>query len=147
MDASKDVRAAVYEELSADPLIDTDDIEVEVLNGAVSLNGTVPSQAQCSEAAVAARRVLGVTAVHNLLDVALPSDDYGDDSALAQLANQALAANVSVPEGIQASAHEGSLLLTGTVSSSAQRVAAENAAAGCAGVLSITNEIVVENSP
>ena len=145
MDASTDIRAAVYGALIEDPLIDTDDIEVQVLNGDVLLNGTVPSQAQSSEATVAARRVVGVTAVHNLLGVALPSDDYGDDAALAQLANDALAANVAVPKGIQASAREGNLLLTGTVSSSAQRAAAQNAVAGCAGVVSITNEIVVES--
>ena len=88
-----------------------------------------------------------MTAVHNLLDVALPSDDYGDDAALAQFANDALAATAAVPEGIQASAREGNVLLTGTVSSSAQRVAAESAVAGCAGVLSITNEITVESGP
>ena len=147
MDTSRDIRAAVYEELRVDPLIDTDDIEVKVLNGDVLLNGTVPSQAQCSEAAVAARRVGGVTAVHNLLDVAMPSQDYGDDAALGQLANRALAANVAVPAGVQASAREGSVVLTGMVSSSSQRVAAENAVAGCAGVLSISNDIVVESGP
>jgi osmotically-inducible protein OsmY len=147
MDASRDIRAAVCEELRVDPLIDTDDIEVEVLGGDVSLNGTVPSQAQCSEAAVAAHRVGGVTAVHNLLDVALPSQYYGDDAALAQLANQALAANAAVPEGIQASAREGNIILTGMVSSSSQRVAAENAAAGTGGVLSVINEIVVKSRP
>lgn len=147
MDTSSDIRAAVYEELRVDPLIDTDDIEVEVLNGDVLLNGTVPSQAQCSEATAAARRVGGVAAVHNLLDVALPSPDYGDDAAQAQLVNDALAANLALPRGIQASAREGNLVLTGTVSSSSQRVAAENAAAGCAGVLSIINEIVVEGGP
>lgn len=145
MAASRDIRAAVYEELRVDPLIDTDDIEVEVLGGDVSLNGTVPSQAQCSEAAVAARRVGGVTAVHNLLDVALPSQYYGDDAALARLANQALAADAAVPEGVQASAREGNVIVTGMVSSSSQRVAAENAAAGTGGVLSVINEIVVKS--
>jgi len=39
-----DIRAAVYEELVTDPLIDADDIVVEVFNGDVSLEGTVPSQ-------------------------------------------------------------------------------------------------------
>jgi osmotically-inducible protein OsmY len=145
MDASSDIRAAVEHELRVDPLIDTADIEVEVLNGDVLLNGTVPTQVQSSEATVAARRVGGVTAVHNLLDIALPSGDYGDDAALAQLVNDALAANVGRPEGIQASANEGNVVLTGMVSSSSQRLAAENAAAGCAGVLSIANEIVVES--
>ena len=146
MDASRDIRAAVYEELRADPLIDTDDIEVKVFGSDVSLDGTVPSQAQFSEAGVAARRVGGVTTVHNLLDIALPSQYWGDDAALARLANQALAANAAVPEGIQASARGGKLILTGMVSSSSQRAAAENAAAGTGGVISVINEIVVESS-
>ena len=86
----RDIRAAVYEALVTDPRIDADDIVVELLLGDVTLNGTVPSQAQRSEAAAAARQVAGATTVQNLLAVALPSDDYGDDTALAQLVNEAL---------------------------------------------------------
>jgi osmotically-inducible protein OsmY len=41
----KDIRVAVYEELVTGPLIDADDIVVEVINGDVSLDGTRPSQA------------------------------------------------------------------------------------------------------
>ena len=145
MGASRDVRAAVVEELRVDPLIDTGDIEVKVFGGDVSLNGTVPSQAQRSEAAVAARRAGGVTTVHNLLDVALPSEDWGDDAVLAQVVNQALAADAAVPEGIKASARDGNVVLTGLVSSSAQRAAAEDAAAGCGGVLGVINKIVVDS--
>jgi len=70
---------------------------VEVVDGAVSLTGTVPSQAQCAGAAAAARRAAGVTVVDNLLAVALPPGDFGEDAALAQLASQALATNAAVP--------------------------------------------------
>src|SRR5262249_10719146 len=84
------------------------------------------------------------TAVHNLLAIALPSRDYGDDAALAQLVNEALAANRAVPDGVQATAREGDIFLTGTVSYSAQRSAAEDAVAGVAGVLSVTNQIEVQ---
>jgi osmotically-inducible protein OsmY len=139
-----DIRAAVYEELDADPLIDADNIEVGVANGEVSLNGTVESQDQRSETATAARRVAGVTAVHNLLSITPPSPDYGDDAALARRVNDALAANHAVPDGVRATAREGDVCLAGTVSRSAQRVAAEDAAAGVAGVLSITNQIEVQ---
>ncbi len=138
-----DVRAAVQDELVADPRIDADDIEVEVLYGELSLNGTVPSQAQHSEATVAARRVAGAIVVRNLLAVALPDSDYGDDKALAQLANEALAAESAVPGGVRATARAGLIFLTGTVSRSAQRAAAEDAVAGVGGVLSITNKIRV----
>jgi osmotically-inducible protein OsmY len=140
----RDIRAAVYQELVADPRIDADDIVVDIFGGDVTLNGTVPSQAQRSEAAAAARRVAGATPVQNLLAVALPSGDYGDDTALAQLVNEALGANRAVPDGVRATCREGNVFLTGMVSHSAQRVAAEDAAAGVAGVVSITNQIEVQ---
>ena len=143
---NSDIRAAVHEELVADPRIDADGIVVEIFNGEVSLNGTVPSQAQCSEATVAARRVAGVTVVHNLLLIAEPVTDFGDDTAMAQLVNEALAANRAVPDGVRATSREADIILTGTVSHSAQRAAAEDAAAGVAGVVSITNEIEVQGS-
>ena len=141
----RDIRAAVHEALVADPRIDADDIVVEIFGGDVTLNGTVPSQAQRSEAAAAARRVAGATTVQNLLAVALPSNDYGDDTALAQLVNEALGANRAVPDGVRATCREGAVFLTGIVSLSAQRAAAEDAAAGVAGVLSITNQIEVQS--
>jgi osmotically-inducible protein OsmY len=140
----RDIRAAVYQELVTDPRIDADGIVVDIFGGDVTLNGTVPSQAQRSEAAAAARRVAGETAVQNLLAVALPSDDYGDDTALAQLVNQALGANRAVPDGVRATCREGAVFLTGRVSHSVQRAAAEDAAAGVAGVVSITNQIEVQ---
>jgi osmotically-inducible protein OsmY len=138
-----DIRAAVREELASDAVLDADDIEVQVFNGDVSLNGTVPSQEQRSEAVAAARRVAGVTVVHDLLEVCLPSGDYGDDAALARLVNQALAMDHAVPDGVQATCRQGSVFLAGAVTSSAQRAAAENAVTGVAGVLSITNQIEV----
>ena len=139
-----EICAAVQMELGIDPRIDAGDIVVVVVDGEVSLDGTVPSQNQSSDAAAVARRVAGVTAVHNLLAIALPSDDYGDDTALAQLVNEALRANRAVPDGVRATAHEGDVFLTGTVSYRAQRAAAEDAVAGVAGVLSVTNQIEVQ---
>jgi osmotically-inducible protein OsmY len=135
--------AAVQKELVSDPLLDAKDIVVEVTGGVVSLTGTVPSQAQRTEAAAAARRVAGVTTVDAMLAVALPADDYGDDAVLARLANQALAANAAVPDSVKATASNGNLFLTGTVSRNGQRDAAQDTAAGVAGILSITNEIDV----
>jgi len=143
MGTDTNIEAAVQKELASDPLIDANDIVVEVTDGGVSLTGTVPSQAQRAEATSAARRVAGVTRVDTLLAVAMPSDDYGDDSGLAELVNQSLAANADVPEGVKATVRQGNVILTGTVRRSAQRVAAEDTAVGVAGVLSITNEIGV----
>ncbi len=84
-----------------------------------------------------------MTTVHNLLDVALPSEDYETSAALAGRSNNELAASPDVPESVEASASEGNVSLNGTVNSPAQPAAAENAVTGCAGVLSISNEIQV----
>ena len=142
----RDIRAAVYQELDADRLVDAADIVVEAVNGVVSLNGTVPSHDQRVAAATAARRVAGVTGVDNLLDVALPVGDYLEDAALAQRVNSALAAK-GVPDGVRATARAGDVVLTGTVRDITQRGAAEDAAAGVGGVLSITNRIEVKDGP
>ena len=68
----KDIRAAVEDELSFDPLVDAADITVRNMGGDVALTGTVPSYPQYLEAAAAARRVARVTSVHNHLEVVLP---------------------------------------------------------------------------
>ena len=67
MGKTKDVRAAVEAELGFDPHIDAAKITVRNIDGEVALNGTVPSYPQYLEAAAAARRVAGVTSVHNHL--------------------------------------------------------------------------------
>jgi osmotically-inducible protein OsmY len=143
MDTDANITAAVQQALVSDPLVDASDIAVKVTDGAVSLTGTVPSQAQRTEADAAVRRVAGVTRVDILPGVVMPVDDYGDDSALARLATQALGANADVPDDVKATVHLGNVFLTGTVRRSAQRAAAADAAAGVAGVLGITNQIEV----
>ena len=62
---TKDVRAAVEKELGFDPGVDATHIAVRNIAGDVTLTGTVPSYPQYLEAAAAARRVAGVSHVHN----------------------------------------------------------------------------------
>jgi len=138
---TKDVRAAVEKELSFDPMVDSRDIAIDNIEGYVSLTGTVPSYPQYLGAAAAARRVAGVTGVHNHLEVVLPEGDYRDDVKLATAANNALAQNVTVPEAVEATAEDGNITLTGTVSYGTERAAAETAVSGLIGVRSVSNDI------
>ena len=138
-----DIRDAVESELIFDPLVDETDIKVKNMNGEVALNGTVPSYPQYLEAAAAAQRVAGVKNVHNHLEVVLPPGDYRDNAALTTMANNALALNITVPDGVEATARNGNLTLTGTVSYGSQRAAAELAVAGLTGVRNIKNEIEI----
>jgi osmotically-inducible protein OsmY len=140
---TKDVHAAVEAELGFDPLIDSADITVVNIGGNVSLTGTVPSYPQYLETAAAARRVAGVATVDNNLEVVLPESDYRDDVKLATAANNALAANVTVPDSVEAIAEDGNITLTGTVSYGAERAGAEAAVSGLIGVRNVRNDIDV----
>jgi osmotically-inducible protein OsmY len=143
MSTTKDIREAVEAELDFDPLIDASDISVKNINGDVALNGTVPSYPQYLEAVAAAQRVGGVKNVHNHLMVELPTGDYRDDVQLATAANNALTWDVSVPVGVEASARDGNLTLTGTVNFGTQRTAAELAVSGLTGVRNVKDDIVI----
>jgi len=138
---SKDVRAAVEAELGFDPLVDSADISVMNIGGNVNLTGTVPSYPQYLEAAAAARRVAGVATVDNNLEVMLPDGDFRDDAKLTTAANNALAANVTVPDSVEATAEDGNIALTGTVSYGTERAAAETAVSGLIGVRNVRNDI------
>ena len=139
----KDIRDAVQKELEFDPLVDASGISVKNMNGDVALNGTVPSYPQYLEAAAAAKRVQGVTRVHNHLMVMLPPADYRDEPILSTAANNALAATVMVPASVEASASEGNVWLTGMVGNRFERDAAEQAVAGLPGVRGIIDDIEI----
>ena len=141
MGTTKDIREAVEAELEFDPLVDDAGIHVVNISGDVALNGSVPSYPQYLEAAAAARRVAGVRNVHNHLQVVLPDEDYLDDAMLTTVANNALAVNVMVPDGIEATARDGNLTLTGAVKYDRQRRAAERAVAGLVGVRDVKDDI------
>ena len=115
MGKTKDVRAAVEKELGFDPRVDSSDIKVMTIGGNVNLTGTVPSFPQYLQASAAARRVAEVSTVDNDLEVVLPESSWRDDAKLTTATNNALAADVTVPGSVEATAEDGNLTLTGTV--------------------------------
>jgi len=113
------------------------------VNGDVALNGTVPSYPQYLEAAAAAQRVGGVKNVHNHLEVVLSDEDFRDDAMLTTAANNALTQNVTVPDSVEATALDGNVTLTGTVSYGQERAAAERAVSGLIGLRNVRNDIEI----
>jgi osmotically-inducible protein OsmY len=75
--------------------------------------------------------------------VVLPDADFRDDAMLTTAANNALALNVTVPDGVEATALDGDLTLTGTVSYGTERAAAETAVSGLIGLRNVRNEIEI----
>ena len=143
MSQTKDIRGSVEGELSYDPLVDDSDITVKNINGDVALNGTVPSYPQYLEAAAAARRVAGVTKLQNHLEVVLPPENYRDDPMLTTTANDALTLNVTVPDGVEATANNGNITLTGIVNYGTGRTAAEQAVTYLTGVRNVKDNVAI----
>src|SRR6266567_4941633 len=106
MGTTRDIREAVEAELRFDPLVDSANISVKNVDEDVALTGTVPSYPQYLEAAAAARRVYGVISVYNHLEVVLPPGNERSDAALTTAANNALAVNITVPDGVEATARK-----------------------------------------
>ncbi len=79
--------------------------------------------------------------VHIQLEVVLPPGSYRDDTMLTTAANEALERTITVPDGVEATAYDGNLTLTGTVAYDSERAAAESAVAVLAGVRNIIDDI------
>lgn len=139
----KAIHEAVKAELRVNPLVDDTGITVMNMGGDVTLTGVVTSYPEYLEAAAVARRVAGVKNMHNHLEVVLLPHDYRDDAMLTTEANNTLRANATVPDSVEAIAHDGNLTLTGTVRYGSLGAAAELAVSRLTGVRNIKNDIEI----
>jgi osmotically-inducible protein OsmY len=72
--------------------------------------------------------------------------DYRDDVKLATAANNALAQDVTVPDNMEATAEDGNIILTRTVSCGTERAAAEAVVAGLIGARNVRNDIDIAHA-
>ncbi|HEY7747597.1 MAG TPA: BON domain-containing protein [Aestuariivirgaceae bacterium] len=136
------LRQHVRDELEFEPRIDATHINVAADNGVAALSGYVTSYAEKQAAIAAARRVKGVRAIVDEIDVRLPSDKKVADKLIAKRAIDVLAWDPMVPSSaVQVLVHEGWITLTGNVEWNYQKQAAENDVLKLSGVLGVTNEI------
>jgi len=84
MRSDEDIRRDVEAELKWDPDIDSTDIAVAVKDGVVTLTGFVRSYTQKWDAERVAKRVVGVRAVANDIEVRLPSGTTRPDPEIAR---------------------------------------------------------------
>ena len=82
MGGIEDVGDAVADELTFDPDVDPSGITVRIVDGKVTLTGTVPSYPQYMAATAGARRIAGDRNVRNDLEVRLPPGDVRDDTEI-----------------------------------------------------------------
>ncbi|MGA2170405.1 MAG: BON domain-containing protein [Terracidiphilus sp.] len=145
MNSDSDVQRSVQDELKWEPgLTHASKIGVAVKDGVVTLTGSVDSYFEKWAAERAAKRVFGVNALAEELEVKLPNSTVRTDADIARAAETALEWTVPVPaDRIRVIVERGWLTLQGEVDSEYQRSNAELAVRGLIGVKGISNEIDV----
>jgi osmotically-inducible protein OsmY len=132
----------VMAELRWDSSSDAANIGVSAHVGAVTLCGHVASFPQRAAADKAARRIRGVVAVANELEVHLPASWQRDDTDIAEGLARVLSDSTLIsPGSVKATVTRGWVNLEGTVMWSYQRTAAEQIARHVKGVVGLTNAI------
>ena len=145
MKTDSELQRDVLDELKWEPSVDAAHLGVAVKDGIVTLTGHVTSYAQKYVAERAAKRVLGVRAVANELDVKLPGSSRRTDEDIAAAAVNALKSNLSIPsDRIKVIVSDGLVKLEGEVEWQFQKDAAARAVRYLPGVIGVTNLIIVK---
>lgn len=140
------LQKAVLAELQWDPSISAAHIGVIANDGVVALTGHVESYAEKLATEAAARRVKGVKAIAQEIEVRLPFHSKRDDDEIAGAAKDRLAWDVSLPaNAIIAEVEKGWITLTGEVDWHYQKKAAEHDVFGLHGVRGVTNDIRIKS--
>lgn len=139
--ADKLTRDAVMQQLEWDPAFDASAVGVSARDGVVALTGMISSYAGKLAAERAAKRVRGVRAVANDIEVRPMLDR--PDAELAADAVRALELRESVPDSVQVVVHNGHITLTGKVGFLHQAREAEKAVRHIKGIHGVFNHIEV----
>ena len=140
----KDLRRDVLDELDFDPSLDAAEIGVAVSEGVVTLTGHVGSYAEKVEAENAARRVKGVRAIAQEIQVRYAEAKKIEDDQIAARALAIIDWSVHLPKSaIQVKVAKGWITLTGAVPWQYQAMGAEAAVRKLSGVVGVSNLIEV----
>jgi osmotically-inducible protein OsmY len=139
------LQLSVLAELEWEPSVTAAHIGVAANAGVITLTGQVESFAQKHAAEAAARRVKGVLATVDSLEVQLPFERKREDGDIAAAIVDRLAWDVSVPrDAVTVGVEAGWVTLTGEVRQHHQREAAEQDVRRLHGVVGISNQISIK---
>jgi len=139
------LRQDIIDELEFEPRINAAHIGVTVDKGVVTLSGHVGSCAEKLAVEKAAKRVKGVQALAEEIEVRFPSDKKMADDEIASRAVSILRWSAVVPpNSVMIKVQEGRVNLTGQVDWHFQRLAAEAEVRRLSGVVGVINSITIK---
>jgi osmotically-inducible protein OsmY len=144
MSGDLQLKQDVLDELEFEPSINSAHIGVTANRGVVTLTGFVTSYAEKTAAERAARRVKGVKAIAEEIEVRLPSDTKRADDEIAARAIDILKWQVGVPaDRIKVKVEKGVVTLTGEVDWQFQKTEADHVVHRLSGLVDVVNQIRV----
>ncbi len=145
MSTDSELQKLVLAELTWEPSVTAGHIGVTAKAGVVTLSGHVETYIQKFAAEKAVRRVKGVRAVAEEIEVRVPTGLSRTDDEIATVAANQLSWDVSLPrDSIMAKVEKGWVTLTGQVGWHYQQQAAEQDVHGLHGVIGVTNHITLK---
>lgn len=139
------LQRAVLDELKWEPSVNAAGIGVAAREGVVTLTGFVGSYPEKRAAEGAAKRVAGVNAIAEEIEVRLPGGSERTDAEIAKAAVSVLQWNISVPrDALKVIVEHGWVTLEGDLHWNYQKLAAENSVKHLLGVKGVTNLIRIE---
>lgn len=147
MRSNEDLQKDVQNAIKWEPLLHAAEIGVTVKDGIVNLTGTVDSYAKKIEAEDATKKVAGVKAVVEKIEIKF-SNGYGKktDNDIATEVVNAFKWNWEVPnDKVQVKVENGWVTLSGEVFWNYQKEAARTAVKNLMGVQGVTNSVTIKS--
>jgi hyperosmotically inducible protein len=144
------ITSKVKSKIAADPIVNPFNIDVDTVDGVVTLRGKVEKTGAKQHAGEIALTVSGVKRVNNDITVAGSSATARrrlSDSAITSKVKTKLAADPEIdPFNIDVDTADGVVTLSGVVAKASARAEAEKLARATRGVKDVRNEIVVRGA-
>jgi osmotically-inducible protein OsmY len=135
----------VKEAIKWEPILNSNDIDVSVNDGIVTLGGTVDNYTQKKEAEQTAKNIAGLKAIVDDVKVDLYFSAIKSDTDIAASVLKALHENWAVPDHLlKVTVENGWVTLEGILHWNFQRKAAENAIRYLEGVRGVIDKIKIE---
>ena len=143
--SDKTLREEVMDELEWEPSINAEHIGVAVEEGVVTLTGHVESYTERFNAERVVKRVKGVRAIAEEIEVRFANDKKTADDQIARRALDVIAWDSTIPKDtIQIKVQNGFVTLSGEVDWFYQRDDAESAVRKLGGITGLSNEIRIK---
>jgi osmotically-inducible protein OsmY len=147
MKTDAQLKREVEAELEWEPAVDAAHVGVAVRDGVVTLSGHLETFAEKHLAERAVRRVAGVHAIAEEINVKLDQAHVRSDPDIAQAITNAFAWHTLIPrDQIQIKVERGWVTLTGEVNWDYQRRVTEQTVRPITGVRGVTNSITLKTS-